>query len=347
MATTLKDVAHLARVSVKTVSNVVNDRPHVSEHVRRRVENAIHQLGYRPDPAARALRSGRTGLLALVLPSVGAPCPTGLVDEVVWHANRYGFRVVVDLLGSGGRPAAGLRVDATLVCADAVPPDLADAQDAHQAPLIVLADGPDERHDRVAPDTIAAARDATEHLLGIGRRRIAAIGVGSGELLGYLDALRQAGLDPPVGPMPTTARQSRPDGYRAARGLLAQDRHPDAVLCGTDRLAASVLRAAADAGLRVPDDLAVIGTGDTEEGRYSRPTLTTVATDPALIAHTALDLVIRRLDRPGAGPTRIVVPHVVLPRESTGPAGAGPRTPVGHSTINQVDHHCGGKRDHW
>ena len=102
--------------------------------------------------------------------------------------------------------------------------------------------------------------------------------------------------------------------------LLTHPHRPDAIFCYNDRLASGVIRAATDAGLRVPQDLAVIGIGDSEEGQYSRPTLSTVAIDPAYIAHHALDQLIRRLKGATGTVSQIVAPHVVLPRESTAPA---------------------------
>ncbi|MET8834128.1 LacI family DNA-binding transcriptional regulator [Micromonospora sp. NPDC004540] len=334
MATTLRDVARHARVSVKTVSNVVNDHPHVSDDVRRRVREAVRALGYRPNLAARTLRTGRAGLLALIVPDVEAPGLHGLAREVVRAATSRGFRVVVDHLGSDTeRAAAPARigappgVDAVLLGADMVPPGLIDAQLAAGTPVVLLGESPDPRCDQVALDWARAAADAIEHLLDTGRRRIAAIGARPGEAtgpaqprtLGYRHAVHRAGLDLPAGYLRTTAQQRHEDGYRAARWLFAHEQRPDALFCYADRLAIGALRAAADAGLRVPADVAVIGLGDSEEGRYSRPTLTSVSADPAFLAREAVALVTARLDRPDAAPARITAPHAVLPRESTRP----------------------------
>ncbi|MFE9955208.1 LacI family DNA-binding transcriptional regulator [Micromonospora sp. NPDC005299] len=336
MATTLRDVARHARVSVKTVSNVINDHPHVSDDVRRRVREAVGELGYRPNLAARTLRTGRTGLLALIVPDVEAPGLHGLAREVVRAATSQGFRVVVEQLGPDtGRPAPSAHsgappgVDAVLLGADTVPPGLIDAHLRTGTPLVLLGESRDPRCDQVALDGARAAADATEHLLRTGRRRIAAIGAGPGETtgpaqprtLGYQRAVRRAGLDPPAGYLRATAQDRYEDGYRAARWLFANEHSPDAVLCYSDRLAIGALRAAADAGLRVPADVAVTGFGDSEEGRYSRPTLTSVSADPAFLAREAVALVVARLDRPDAAPVRITAPHTILPRESTRPAG--------------------------
>ncbi|WP_225853774.1 LacI family DNA-binding transcriptional regulator [Micromonospora sp. AMSO31t] len=335
MATTLRDVARQARVSVKTVSNVINDHPHVSDELRRRVRAAVGELGYRPNLAARTLRTGRTGLLALIVPDVEAPGLHGLAREVVRAATGRGFRVVVEHLGPDtGRaappahPGAPPGVDAVLLGADAVPPELIDAHLGTGTPLVLLGDSRDPRCDQVALDGARAAADATEHLLGTGRRRIAAIGARPDEAtgsaqprtLGYQRAVRRAGLDPPAGYLRATAQHRHEDGYRAARWLFAHEHRPDALFCYSDRLAIGALRAAADAGLRVPTDVAVVGFGDSEEGRYSRPTLTSVSADPAFLAREAVALVAARLDRPDAPPARITAPHTILPRESTRPA---------------------------
>jgi DNA-binding LacI/PurR family transcriptional regulator len=285
--------------------------------VRRRVEEAIQHVGYRPDLTARALRTGRSGLLGLA--GAGAH-PPGLVDEIVRCAAGAGFRVVLEPPG----PAAGqLRVDG-LLSAEAVTPGLIPAG----VPVVLLARPPDPRYDCVAPDAVQAARDATDHLIRTGRRRIAAVGGRPGDVtephtIGYQEALRRAGLPP--GNRRPTIHQRTSDGYHATRELLAHGQRPDAIFCCTDRLAIGAIRAAADAGFRVPEDVAVIGIGDSETGRYSRPTLSTVATDPAVIARRAVELLTHRLHGTTGHPMRIVVPHEVLPRESTGAAPAGSR----------------------
>ena len=335
MATTLRNVAQLAQVSVKTVSNVINDHPHVSSDVRRRVEKAIRQLDYRPNLVARALRTGRSGLIALAVPSVDEPCLPGLVDHVIWHATRFGFQVVLEPLVNSRRCAtfaersAGQpRVDGLLVTAETVTPELVDTHFTTGIPLVVLAAKLDPGYDCVAFDATVAARDATDHLLRTGRRRVAAIGAHPHEAdgpaqprtIGYRQAVARAQLHLPDGYLPPTTGQSHADGYHATRTLLTHPHRPDAIFCYNDRLAGGVIRAATDAGLRVPQDLAVIGIGDSEEGRYSRPTLSTVAIDPGYIAHHALDQLIRRLKGATGTVSQIVAPHVVLPRESTAPA---------------------------
>ncbi|MEV1332938.1 LacI family DNA-binding transcriptional regulator [Micromonospora costi] len=330
MAATLRDVARLAGVSAKTVSNVVNGYPHVSDGVRRRVLGAIERLDYRPNLAARHLRTGRTGVLALVL--AGVPCPDELAHAVLRGAAERGYRVVIEQVVPGRRaasaPRRGVPADGVLLGADVVPRELVDAQVAAGTPLVLLGEGRDGRCDRVAVDIAGAARDATDHLVGTGRRRIAAIGAHPREspstprprTAGYREALGRAGITAPPGYVRATTHHRRRDGYEAARALLAREDPPDGIFCYSDALAIGAIRAAADAGLRVPDDVAVIGLGGSEEGRYSRPSLSTVDVDVEVIARTALTRIATRIASPHVAPVDVTAPHTILPRESA-PAG--------------------------
>jgi DNA-binding LacI/PurR family transcriptional regulator len=134
---------------------------------------------------------------------------------------------------------------------------------------------------------------------------------------GYRRALRRAGLAPAPGHLLPAPRHRHADGYRAARTLLARPDRPDAIFCYSDPLAIGAMRAAFDVGLRVPADVAVIGMGDIEEGRYSRPTLSTVSVDTGFLAREAVARLAARIDEPDTGVAEITAPHTVLPREST------------------------------
>ncbi|MFC0003788.1 substrate-binding domain-containing protein [Micromonospora siamensis] len=128
----------------------------------------------------------------------------------------------------------------------------------------------------------------------------------------------RAGLGAPPGHLRSVDRHRRADGYRAARALLAADPRPDAVVCSSDPLAIGAMRAAFDLGLRVPEDVAVIGMGDSEEGRYWRPALSSVSVDTAGLAREAVARIVARIARPGAPPARITVAHSVRARASSG-----------------------------
>lgn len=335
MPATLRDVAERARVSVRTVSNVVSGYPHVSDRMRERVRKAIAELDYRPNPVARTLRTGRTGVLALVVPEIDVPYFSELARDVIVAAAEVGLRVMIDqtghdhdrerelLLGEGRT----MLFDGVLFSPLVTRSELLEMEATTQMPLVLLGEHEfDGRFDHVAIDNEQAAHDAVTHLLGAGRQRIAAIGTQPDEdyatprqrSAGYESALRQAGLPLEPGMSMPSAHYSRAEGYDAAMSLLKSGAEPDGIFCFSDLLAVGAMRAIFNAGLRVPDDIAVIGIDDIEEGRYSRPTLSTVSLDTGFIAREAIQRITARIETPDTPAQQIVAPHRVVPRESTG-----------------------------
>ena len=331
----LKDVAALAHVSVKTVSNVVNDYPHVRPATRARVQEALERLDYRPNLSARSLRSGRTGVIALAVPALDAPYFSELASQVVRAAMAQDWTVLVDETG-GERArereaAAGIRgrlIDGVLLSPLALrESDLADL--GAGPPLVLLGERLGSgAADHVALDNERAARELTEHLIGLGRRRIAVVGTQRPpyghtarlRISGYRAALAAAGLpyDPAL-VLPATEWR-RAHGAAAAARLLQLDPRPDAIFCLNDLLALGALRTLADAGCRVPDDVAVVGFDDIEESRYSVPTLTTVAPDKQAIARHAVDRLAARLAAGELATAQTVtVGHTLQVRASTSP----------------------------
>lgn len=350
--TTLKDIAQRTNVSIKTVSNVVrrNDG-RVGAATRERILAAIAELDYRPNLAARQLRRGRVGVIALAIPAVDNPYFAAIARLTVEHAASRGYVVLIDHT-DGDREneltiARGLRRD--LIDGIIFNPLMLDEGDIDGSnpglPVVLLGERlVDAEVDHVLIDNRVAARVATEHLLGLGRRRIAAIGVIARppaatarlRLEGYAEALAAAGR--PVDPdlvIPAEIRSfSREDGAAVMRTLLARADPPDAVFCFNDMIALGAMRAALDAGLRIPQDIALVGIDDIEDGRYATPSLTTVAPDKRALAHLAVDLLIGRIEGTRGEPPRLhLVPFELIVRESTagrpGLAAATPETSQG------------------
>lgn len=306
----LKDVAERAGVSVKTVSNVVNGYQHVRPDTRARVEEALAALEYQPNLSARNLRRGRTGLIALAVPELDIPYFAELARHVVAAAATREWTVLVDQTGGSIEQermvASGIRdhlIDGLIFSPLALTgTDIARVSD--RTPMVLLGErvehGP---ADHVAIDNVAAARDATAHLAALGRRRIAAIGAqrtAEGvtarlRLAGYRAALADAGLPFDDALVAPARHWHRAEGAEAMRALLAAGPRPDAVFCFNDTLALGALRALHEAGLRVPDDVAVVGFDGIEDGRFCVPTLTTIEPDKAAIARIAVDLLAARL----------------------------------------------------
>jgi DNA-binding LacI/PurR family transcriptional regulator len=335
MAVGLKDVAARAGVSIKTVSNVVNGQ-RVRPGTLERVQRAIDELGYRPNLSARSLRQGRTGVIALAVPELTSPYFAELARSVIEAASARGWTVLVDETdGQRERELLVLQGIRSHLIDGAIFSPLAigrgDEAALHpQVPLVLLGErlfpGP---VDHVAFDNVAAARTAVAHLVAGGRREIAVIGAQQApsaetarlRLKGWREELAAAGLEARAELVVPADRWHRDDGHQAVAELLATGARPDALLCCNDLLAVGALRALAEAGLRVPDDVAVIGIDDIEEGRFTTPSLTTISPDKAAIARTSVDLLAHRLeevrdDVPRADHEDITTPVTLVVRES-------------------------------
>lgn len=329
----LKDVAAQAGVSIKTVSNVVNGYAFVSDETRRRVQAALDDLGYRPNLAARYLRRSHMGVIALAIPHFGISYFIELADAITAAAEGHGYAVLLDqtrgqhtyetLLFRGLRP---MLIDGAILNPLSLRPQELNPRTVGM-PIVLIGERPYEGlHDHVLIDNVAAAADATRHLIALGRRRIAALGIGQGgqhgetvrlRYTGFARAMQEAGL--PVSRrwlVPGTYQ--RHEGAQAARLLLERGMRPDAIFCFNDMVALGAMRALHEVGLRVPDDVAVAGIDDVEEGRYSTPSLTTISPDKERIARLAVDFLIGRIKGTRTVPAeRIEVDYRLIVREST------------------------------
>ncbi len=331
----LKDVALRAGVSVKTVSNVVNGYRHVTPATRQRVQRVIDELGYRPNLTARHLRKGRTGMIALALPELGNPYFAELADAVIAYASTLDYIVLLD--HTGGRRdqeilfAQGFRarvIDGLILSPIELENEDLLARDS-DAPLVLLGERQyDAPYDHIAIDNVAAARTAAAHLVEIGRRRVAFLGARHGyarqaahqRLRGWREVMTENGR--PTGDefVAVTDGYTREDGARAMARLLDSGVRPDAVFCYNDLVAIGAMRTLTERGLRVPEDVAVVGFDDIEDGRYCTTTLTTVAPHKGAIARAATDALLERLAE-GEGkavePRRVRPGFALVTREST------------------------------
>lgn len=332
----MHDVARLAGVSVKTVSNVVNEYRHIRPETRSRVLAAIAELDYRPNVTARGLRSGRTGVIGLAVPSLREGYFAELADAVIAAAADRDLGVVIEQTGGErDRELAAVGGGARrLIDGLLFSPVALDQRDASlldgTLPLVLLGerifDGPT---DHVTMHNVSSAQAAVEHLLALGRRRIAVVGASLDEpdatgsaalrLVGYRRALSAAGvaLDPAL--VRPAALWTLEQGAAATRLMLAQAIDADAVFALNDSLGLGVLRALAEAGIRVPDTVSVLGFDDIDAGRYSFPSLSSVDPGRQQIAELAVDLLVDRIREKGERrpPRTIKAAFRIVDREST------------------------------
>ncbi|KQQ49683.1 LacI family DNA-binding transcriptional regulator [Plantibacter sp. Leaf314] len=336
MATTLHDVAKLAGVSAKTVSNVVNDYPHIKAATKERVLAAIAELGYRPNLSARGLRSGRSGVISLIVPDLRNAYFAELADAVMRAAARRGLSLLIEQSGGGLAREADLLRGARLRAVDGVlysalqlsDDDLAVIEDV-SIPMVLLGERIfNAPNDHVTMRNTEGARAATEHLLSIGCRRVVAFGAHRGDLVssaslrfaGYRAALEAAGL--PVAPelVRDVAVWHRFDGAVAMREMLDEGLRFDGIVAFNDALALGAIRVLAERGIRMPEEVAVIGFDDIDEGRYSLPSLSTIAPGREQIASTAVDLLVERIesaDDDARPARRVYADFQLVQREST------------------------------
>ncbi len=323
----MADVAAVAGVSAQTVSRVVNDSPRVDPGTRAKVEAAMAQLGYRMHRAARALRTGRTdtiGLIVSTLATVGnsrmlqavadAAASRGYALTVVTASGREAVVAGFDRLHDQGIDGAVILNEATAIARGLdVPEDLA---------LVVVDSPPDERFApaerflTVQTDHAAGARAATAHLLSLGRGTVHHLAGPADSFAaaererGWREALTDAGR-----PVPAVLRGdwSAASGHAAlAHAGSAAD--VTALFAANDQMALGALRALADAGRRVPEGVAVVGFDDVEDSADYRPPLTTVRQDFDALGAAAVNSLVARIA--GESPAPVVIEPRLVVRES-------------------------------
>ncbi len=333
------DVARLAGVSTATVSYVLNgnteSRVPISEETRQRVQHAILELGYEPDARAQALRSGNTKMIAFIITDIRNPHYADYAVGIEQEASAHSYHVLIsntDLNNEASvanfRDLTRQRIDG-LILASSFIIESSEAKALltqlveRKFPIIELSGW--YGIDRVLSDYQAATTQVMEYLFSLHHRRIGMVyGVSAHENAEdrrqpYLVSLRAAGL--PVDPgLIVECGPTLEDGYQAAKTLLTGSSRPTAIIAINDLLAFGVLRAAADLGLRIPDDLSVVSYDDIPMANYLVPRLTTVSKDAVLLGRKAFQLLLARIQDPGIAPQRYTLPAKLIIRESTGQA---------------------------
>lgn len=310
-------VAARAGVSGQTVSRVVNESPRVDPATRERVERAMAELGYRPHRAARALRTGRSQTIGLVVTTLATVGNSRMLQATAEAAAERGYALTLVTAAAGGVGEAFERladqgVDGAIVLNEASA--LLPAQRPSGLHLVVV-DAPEESDLVVVhSDHAGGAATATAHLLGLGHRTVHHLAgpadsfAASERERGWREALHAAGAE-----IPEAVRGDwSPESGHAAADALAT---ASAVFCANDQMALGLLRALADSGRRVPDDVAVVGFDDVPDAANYRPPLTTIRQDFSALAHRAVALLVGDIE--GEAVERAsVVPTTLVERSS-------------------------------
>jgi DNA-binding LacI/PurR family transcriptional regulator len=335
----LKDIAKRASVSLATVSNVVNGYRPVSEETRLKVQQAIDELGYTPNLSARHLRHGRTGIVALAIPELMNPYFAELAGAAIEEARDHGYTLLMDYT-DGSRDSELMLVEGwreRIIDGLVISPVGLERADilarSSDVPMVLIGESIyDVPYDHIAIDNLAASHTAVQHLVSLNRNRIAFIGAHPDvnrqpahlRLRGYQEALAAAGLAFEPSLVAGTPQFGRQDGLVGMQQLLTLPTPPEAVFAYNDLIAIGAMHAVLQAGLRIPEDIAVIGFDDIEDGRFSNPTLTTISPDKERIGRLAVRQLIARVEgKPVDPPREMQPPFRLVTREST--LGTPPR----------------------
>jgi LacI family transcriptional regulator len=327
---TIGQVAERAGVSISTVSRVLNDLDRVHPQTRQRVLTVVRELRYQPSALARGLAIQRTQMLGFVIPTLSDPFYLDIVRgvEEAAAAASHNLLVVSQFSARDDRRYLQLfdqrQVDGMVLVGVAVPPEELARLAAQGFPVAVLQQEVGDGVFTFLADNYGGARDLAEHLLGLGYRHIAYI-AGSDHtpdnaerLRGLKDALAAHGLSLPEACV-AQGDYSRKSGYRAMQRLLAQGPRPEAVFAANDQMALDAVLAIRDHGLRVPEDVAVVGFDDISLAAYVTPPLTTVRQPAFDLGYRAARAVLGALQEPVA-PQRVVLPTQLVVRQSCGSA---------------------------
>jgi LacI family transcriptional regulator len=330
--TTIRDVANRAGVSTATVSRALSGRGYVDARTRRLVEAAAAELNYIPNALARGLKTRRSGLIGLVVPEIADPFFSLLAQGIELAASAHGFQVLLGAsLGDRDREARYVNlmlaheVDGAIVCPAREASATWALLEHRDTPVVFVDDYPEDAPvDAVVSDNFGGMQMLTEHLLGLGHRRIGFVGGRlssvSGRLRaeGYATALEGAGM-----PVDRDLLQSGPwtieDGERMAGALLDLPRPPTAMLAGSSMLAAGTMRAMRARGMEAPRDVALASFDEPLLTSDLDPFLTAVLQPIEAICATAARLLLAQMQHPGGSPPAVhVLPVEIAVRRSCG-----------------------------
>ncbi|MCL6442140.1 MAG: LacI family transcriptional regulator [Alicyclobacillus sp.] len=325
--TTIKDVAKAARVAVSTASLALRNDPRVKESTRRRVLEAANRLKYTPHGIARDLKVRRTGMACLLIRDLGGPFYSELTRGVQSAMYEHGYETIVSGTMSGKRGFASRmlmerRVDGVIVLSPDVDDETIRRVASEHLPIVLL------DRDLSAPHVYAVRADnlqggymATRHLLDLGYRDIVYLG-GARESAdnlsryeGFVRAMTEFGLDVNHRNQ-YSGNFTEEGGYMAALMMHASGPLPEAVFAANDEMAIGVLRAFGELGIRVPQDVALVGFDDIQLAQYVTPPLTTVRQPMYKMGLLAGHMLVRALNGE-AGPERITLPTELIVRESS------------------------------
>jgi len=331
----IKDVARKADVSTTTVSHVVNHTRFVSDKVRSAVEDAIRELGYVPSAVARSLKSNTTKTIGMLIPNCSNPYFAEIVRSVEDRCFGAGYTLILcntdddpHRQGAYLQVLSEKRIDGMIIISTGADKDLLSFLQGLPIPTVLLDREIDEANcDLVETAHLQGGMMATDHLIGLGHRRIACL-AGPADLNssaqrieGWRTALDRSGLSAESADLLWHSDFSSQGGFSTMQSILASPLAPTAVFVCNDLMSIGALSAAHEAGVRVPQDLSLIGFDDIELARFASPALTTIAQPKQRIGIVAVDMVLERIQGGRVKARQVILQPQLVVRNSTSGSG--------------------------
>lgn len=334
---TVEDVAREAKVSVATVSRVLNNQTSVRPETCERVYRAIEKLSFEPNMSARNLRRNETRVILIVAPNITNPYYAHILTGIGDGANESGYSALIyNTAGDEARVRSGMdmlrkkRADGAILLANGI--DSTWIQEyAGEHPIVQCSEyALNLDIPRVSIDNYKAAQDIMEYIIGLGHKRIATISSTNNyistalRLEGYRDSLERCGIEVREDYIAFAGEDySFKSGKAAAFKLLKLEERPTAIFCISDTIALGAITAAKELGIRVPEELTVIGFDDVEDTTMFHPYITTIAQPCYQLGRESFRILHQCMNNRKEADTKVVLPHEFIIRESSAPLHTG------------------------
>ncbi|SHE40881.1 LacI family DNA-binding transcriptional regulator [Clostridium fallax] len=330
MATSIKDVAKEAGVSIATVSRVLNDIDVVNEETKKKVLDAIKKLGYRPNIVARSLKTQRTKTIGIIVPDISSQFYPEIVRGAEDVANIYDYNVMLcnsdfdmDKEKEYLRVLKEKMVDGVLYMSSALEEDTVELIDELDIKTVLVETKDKEgKIPSVIIDNVKATYDATKHLLNKGCKKIAFIGkkrsannACASRYEGYENALKESGLSVDEN-LIYFDRLTVSTGYEGVSSIVEKDNKIDGIVCASDEIAMGAINSLRDKGIRVPEDVKVIGFNNIYSASVFYPKLTTVAQPMYDMGSVAMRMLIKLINQKTLEQGHYVLEHEIIERDS-------------------------------